>query len=488
MAERAAPATLRRAKIVATVGPATDDLQVLTQMMHAGVDVVRLNASHGTVEDRRRRLGLVREAARLADRCVGVLLDLGGPKIRIEGFREGRVLLIEGAPFTLDTALDPKAGTLSSVGVAYKDLPRDVEAGDALLLADGQIVLDVVSVSATTVETRVRVGGELSDRKGLNRQGGGISAPAVSARDREDIRFAAEEGVDYVAVSFVREAADMEEARTLLRAAGGEARLVAKIERHEAVENLTRIIEASDVVMVARGDLGVEMGYAELTGLQKTIIQESRTRNRVVITATQMMESMIHNPVPTRAEVSDVANAVMDGTDAVMLSAETAAGRYPVKAVEAMAQVIVGAEKYQLTHPRWRQRSVEGEFKGTEEAIAMAVTYTANHLKVRAIVALTESGATPLWMSRIRSDIPVYAFTRHETTRRRVTLYRGVYPVIFDVTGPDHSTETLYRALFTRLLELRLVKKRDLVILTKGELSGVQGGTNSMQILKVTLD
>ena len=488
MAERAAPATLRRAKIVATVGPATDDLQVLTQMMHAGVDVVRLNASHGTVEDRRRRLGLVREAARRADRCIGVLLDLGGPKIRIEGFREGRVLLIEGAPFTLDTALDPKAGTVSSVGVAYKDLPRDVEAGDALLLADGQIVLDVVSVSATTVETRVRVGGELSDRKGLNRQGGGISAPAVSERDREDIRFAAEEGVDYLAVSFVREAADMEEARTLLRAAGGEARLVAKIERHEAVENLTGIIEASDVVMVARGDLGVEMGYAELTGLQKTIIQESRTRNRVVITATQMMESMIHNPVPTRAEVSDVANAVMDGTDAVMLSAETAAGRYPVKAVEAMAQVIVGAEKYQLTHPRWRQRTVEGEFKGTEEAIAMAVTYTANHLKVRAIVALTESGATPLWMSRIRSDIPVYAFTRHETTRRRVTLYRGVYPVIFDVAGPDHSTETLYRALFTRLLELRLVKKRDLVILTKGELSGVQGGTNSMQILKVTLD
>jgi pyruvate kinase len=488
VAERAAPATLRRAKIVATVGPATDDLEVLTQMMHAGVDVVRLNASHGTVEDRRRRLELVREAARRADRCIGVLLDLGGPKIRIEGFREGRVLLIEGAPFTLDTALDPKAGTVSSVGVAYQDLPRDVEAGDALLLADGQIVLDVVSVSATTVATRVRVGGELSDRKGLNRQGGGISAPAVSARDREDIRFAAEQGVDYVAVSFVRGAADMEEARTLLRAAGGEARLVAKIERHEAVENLTGIIEASDVVMVARGDLGVEMGYAELTGLQKTIIQESRTRNRVVITATQMMESMIHNPVPTRAEVSDVANAVMDGTDAVMLSAETAAGRYPVKAVEAMAQVIVGAEKYQLTHPRWRQRSVEGEFKGTEEAIAMAVTYTANHLKVRAIVALTESGATPLWMSRIRSDIPVYAFTRHETTRRRVTLYRGVYPVIFDVTGPDHSTETLYRALFTRLLELRLVKKRDLVILTKGELSGVQGGTNSMQILKVTLD
>ena len=389
---------------------------------------------------------------------------------------------------TLDTELDPKAGTAARVGVAYKDLPRDVAAGDTLLLADGQIVLDVERVGATTIDTRVRVGGELSDRKGLNRQGGGISAPAVSVRDHEDIQFVAAENVDYMAVSFAREAADIEQARALLRAAGGEARLVAKIERHEAVDNLAGIINASDVVMVARGDLGVEMGYAELTGLQKTIIHETRTHNRVVITATQMMESMIQNPVPTRAEVSDVANAVMDGTDAVMLSAETATGRHPVKAVQAMAQVIEGAEKYQLTHIRSRQRISKGGFQGTEEAIAMAVMYTANHMKVRAIVALTESGATPLWMSRIRSDIPVYAFTRHEATRRRVTLYRGVYPVIFAVTGSDHSTENLYRALFTRLLELQLVKKRDLVILTKGELSGVQGGTNSMQILKVTLD
>src|SRR5205823_363024 len=275
----------------------------------------------------------------------------------------------------------------------------------------------------------------------------------------EDIQFVAEEGVDYMAVSFARDAADMEQARALLRAAGGQARLVAKIERHEAVENLAGIIEASDVVMVARGDLGVEMGYAELTGLQKTIIHQTRTHNRVVITATQMMESMIQNPVPTRAEVSDVANAVIDGTDAVMLSAETAAGRYPVKVVSAMAEVIEGAEKYQLTHARSRHR-VEGQFKGTEEAIAMAVMYTANHMKVRAIVALTETGATPLWMSRIRSDIPVYAFTRHEATRRRVTLYRGVYPVIFDVTKND-STHELYTAIFTRLLELQLVKSND---------------------------
>jgi pyruvate kinase len=474
---------LRRTKIVATVGPATDDIAVLTDMMRAGLDVVRLNASHGTIDDRRRRLGMVREAAQQANRCVGVLLDLGGPKIRIESFRDKKVMLQEGHPFTLDTALDPKAGTVEQVGCAYKDLPKDVAAGDTLLLGDGQIVLGVERVSGTRIETCVRVGGELSDRKGLNRQGGGISAPAISDKDREDIRFAAEEQVDYLAVSFARDAADIDQARTLVRQAGGEARIVAKVERHEAVTNLPGIIDATDVVMVARGDLGVEMGYAELTGLQKAIIHQTRSRNRVVITATQMMESMIQNPVPTRAEVSDVANAVMDGTDAVMLSAETAAGRYPVKAVEAMAQVIEGAEKYQLTHSRTRHRT-EGQFKGTEEAIAMAVMYAANHLKVRAIVALTESGATPLWMSRIRSDIPIYAFTRHERTRRRVTIYRGVYPVIFDVTS-SASTAALYGALFSRLLELDLVKRKDLVILTKGELSGVQGGTNSMQILQV---
>jgi pyruvate kinase len=474
---------LRRTKIVATVGPATDDIAVLTEMMRAGLDVVRLNASHGTVEDRRRRLGMVREAAEHANKCIGVLLDLGGPKIRIESFRDKKVMLQEGRPFTLDTALDPKAGTIDEVGCAYKDLPKDVAAGDTLLLGDGQIVLGVERVSGTRIETCVRVGGELSDRKGLNRQGGGISAPAISDKDREDIRFAAEEQVDYMAVSFARDAADIDQARLLVRQAGGDARIVAKVERHEAVTNLPGIIDAADVVMVARGDLGVEMGYAELTGLQKTIIHQTRSRNRVVITATQMMESMIQNPVPTRAEVSDVANAVMDGTDAVMLSAETATGRYPVKAVEAMAQVIQGAEKYQLTHSRTRHRT-EGQFKGTEEAIAMAVMYAANHLKVRAIVALTESGATPLWMSRIRSDIPIYAFTRHEPTRRRVTIYRGVYPVIFDVTNPT-SPAALYGALFSRLLELDLVKRKDLVILTKGELSGVQGGTNSMQILQV---
>jgi pyruvate kinase len=480
--------TLRRTKIVATLGPATDEPGVLAGMVKAGLDVARLNFSHGTREAQRERVLRLHQAAREAGRYVGVLADLAGPKIRIESFREGRVQLDEGAPFALDTALDPAAGTATEVGCAYANLPADVHPGDTLLLSDGQIVLEVDRVSGTRISCIVRSGGELSNRKGVNRQGGGISAPALTDKDLEDIRLAAELGIDYLAVSFARDADDMRRAQAELRRWRGDARVVAKIERHEALDNLSGILSVSDAVMVARGDLGVEMGYAELTGLQKTIIRQSLARNRVVITATQMMESMIQNPIPTRAEVSDVANAVLDGTDAVMLSAETAAGRHPVKAVQAMAEVIRGAEKYQLGTLRGLVRA-EDEFGNTEEAIARAVMYTANHMRVRAIVALTESGMTPLWMSRIRSDIPIYAFTRHESTRHRVTLFRGVYAVPFDIAHADGSTSAdttaLYNAIFDRLLELGLVDLNDLVILTKGELTGVSGGTNSLQILRV---
>jgi pyruvate kinase len=473
----------RRTKIVTTLGPATDDPAVLSALIRAGADVVRMNFSHGRPEEHARRMELVREAAASVDRYVGVLGDLRGPKIRIERFAAGPVTLDEEQPFVLDVSLDPGAGTVKAVGVAYKELPRDVRPHDMLLLDDGHIVLDVERVDGPRIHTRVRTGGLLSDHKGINRQGGGLSAGALTDQDRTDIGVAAGLGVDYVAVSFARDAGDIHEARKLLRDAGGFGRIVAKIERSEAIDNLPAIIDASDVVMVARGDLGVEMGYAELTGLQKTIIHQTRNRNRVVITATQMMESMIQSPIPTRAEVSDVSNAVMDGTDAVMLSAETAVGKYPVRAVETMAEIIEGAEKYQLSHSRTRHR-VEGQFRGTDEAIAMAVMYTANHLKVRAIVALTESGSTPLWMSRIRSDIPIYAFTRHEYTRRRVTLYRGVYPVPFDITHTD--PQLLYGSIFEQLLKRQLVSIGDLVILTKGELSGVSGGTNAMLILKVS--
>ncbi len=471
-----------RTKIVATLGPATDTLDVLIEMVRAGLDVARVNFSHGKHEDHGRRIALVREAANRAGKYVGILADLGGPKIRIESFVDGKVNLVDGAEFMLDTAHPSKGGTAQIVGCAYQQLPQDVKRGDILLLADGQIELGVTDVTGTRIRTVVRAGGELSDRKGLNLKGGGISAPALTEKDRDDIRYAAHQGLDYVAVSFARDAADMHQARQLVREAGGHAHVCAKIERHEAIANLNEIIDASDVLMVARGDLAVEMGYAELTGLQKTIIQRSRNRNKVVITATQMMESMISSPVPTRAEVSDVANAVMDGTDAVMLSAESAVGKYPIKAVQAMEEVIRGAEKYQLTHHRTRHRT-EGMFDKTEEAIAMAVMYTANHMNVRAIVALTESGSTPLWMSRIRSDIPIYAFTRHEATRRRVTLYRGVFPIPFDI--PDAAAQALYRAIFNMLLQLELVNEGDLVILTKGDLTGVTGGTNAMKILRV---
>jgi pyruvate kinase len=472
---------LRRTKIVATLGPATDKPAVLTDMVRAGVDVVRLNFSHGAVADHARRVELVRAAAATAGRYVGVLGDLQGPKIRTDRFISGKVQLADGAEFALDASLGVNDGTETAVGIAYKRLPADVSAGDVLLLNDGQISLQVQKVDGPRIHTRVLVGGELGNNKGINRQGGGLSAGALTDKDREDIVSAASLKVDYLAVSFARDAADMHEARALLRAAGGHGLLIAKIERAEAIQNLPEVVKASDAVMVARGDLGVEMGFAELAGLQKAIIHEARHQNRLVIIATQMMESMIVSTIPTRAEVSDVANAVMEGSDAVMLSAETAAGKHPCKVVEAMSQIIEGAEKYQGAHVRIRQRS--GHFERTNEAIAAAVMYTANHLQVKAIVALTESGETALWMSRVRSDIPIYAFTRQEVTRSRVTLYRGVYPVAYDIT--DEDRELFYFTIFRHLLDLQLVKEGDLIILTKGELTGVAGTTNSMQILKV---
>jgi len=474
---------LRRTKILTTLGPATDNPKVLAELLRAGADVVRVNFSHGEVEAHARRVQMVRDVAEQVGKWVAVLGDLQGPKIRIERFAKGPAQLVEGETFTLDVSLDSKAGNASTVGVAYKHLPQDVRAGDVLLLNDGQIVLEVTSLNGPRIVTRVVVGGELSDNKGINKQGGGLSAGALTDKDRVDIKLAAELGVDYLAVSFARDGSDMDEARQLLRAQGGHGYLVAKIERSEALINLDRIIQASDAVMVARGDLGVEVGYAELTGLQKHIIAATRKRNRVVITATQMMESMIHNPIPTRAEVSDVANAVMDGTDAVMLSGESAVGKYPVKAVQAMHQVILGAEKYESSHSPIRHRSEGGTFDKTDEAIAMAVMYTANHVKVKAIVALTEAGSTPLWMSRIRADIPIYAFTRHETTRRRVMLYRGVYPVNFDITHSDAQAASV--DIFKLLLQQKMVETGDRIILTMGELSGVSGKTNSMKILEV---
>ncbi len=470
----------RQTKLVATLGPATDQPGVLHALVGAGVDVVRLNFSHGGPEDHKRRAREARAAALAHGRDVGILGDLQGPKIRIESFREGLVELAEGREFTLDTALAADAGTAQAVGITYTQLPQDVRAGDTLLLNDGAISLQVGEVTGTQVRCRVTVGGVLSNRKGINRQGGGLSAAALTEKDREDIRLAAAIGVDFLAVSFPREAADMQLARRLYSEAGGNGQLCAKIERSEAVAQLDALLAESDVVMVARGDLGVEIGDAELPGVQKRIIAAAREQNRLVITATQMMESMIANPVPTRAEVLDVANAVMDGSDAVMLSAETAAGRYPVKAVQAMVRVCLGAERQQTV-----ERSaalLPRHFERTDEAIAMAAIYTAQNMRARAVLALTESGATAIWMSRVATAIPIYALTRHERTRGRLALCRGVYPVDFDPSSLDSIVSV--REAIACLKGKGLLRDGDRVLITKGDFDS-SGGTNAMKVVKV---
>ena len=471
----------RRTKIVATLGPSTDDPKVLDDMIQAGVDVVRVNFSHGNHEEHVKRAENVRNRARAHGRQVGVFADLQGPKIRIEKFRGGSVSLQEGARFVLDAALAAEAGNIERVGLTYKTLVDDVQRGDTLLLNDGAIVLWVEGASDAEIETRVVVGGTLSDSKGINRQGGGLSAQAITEKDRADIRVAAEMRADYVAVSFPRSGDDIEEARTLLREAGGHGGIVAKIERAEAMDSLEEIIRAADVVMIARGDLGVEIGDAELPAVQKRIIQIARTMDRVVITATQMMQSMIENPIPTRAEVFDVANAVIDGTDAVMLSAETATGKHVAKVIEAMDRICRGAERQRMDMVQERRSAVS--FRQVDEAIAKATMYTANHTGVKAIAALTESGATPLWMSRSSSGIPIYALTRIVETRRKVTLYRGVYTVSFDVTTTDHPE--VNREVIDELMRRGAVRDGDLVIITMGDLMGVHGGTIAMKIIRV---
>ena len=472
---------IRRTKIVATLGPATDGPKMLDKIIEAGVDVVRLNFSHGTAEQHKERAEKVRNRARAHGRQIGVLADLQGPKIRIEKFKDGPIELQEGDMFVLDANLPEDAGTKERVGVAYKDLPNDVQRGNILLLDDGRIELWVDDVQGNEIHCRVQTGGVLSDRKGINRKGGGLSAPALTDKDRSDIKIAAEIQADYVAVSFPRCAADVQEARTLLREAGGHGGIVAKIERSEALEALEEIIAASDVIMIARGDLGVEIGDAALPPVQKLIISKSREMNRVVITATQMMDSMIKSQIPTRAEVFDVANSVFDGTDAVMLSAETASGDYPDKAIAAMDRICKVAEQQPVTMVS--DHRIDTEFGRIDEAIAMASMYAANHLDVKAIAALTESGSTPLWMSRISSGISIYALTRHVETRRKVTLYRGVYPISFDTTITDHAT--VNKEAIDELKRRGVVRDGDLVIITKGDLMGIHGGTNAMKIVKV---
>jgi pyruvate kinase len=469
----------RHTKIVATLGPASSDPETLARMVHAGIDVVRMNFSHGTAEDHVARAATIREASIRAGRPVGILADLQGPKIRVGKFRAGRVTLMRDAHFILDAACE--LGDDDRVGLDYRDLPRDVRAGDMLLLDDGRIKLEVERVVGSEIHTTVRVGGELSNNKGINRKGGGLSAPALTAKDMEDIRTAANMGAAFLAVSFPKSAADMYMARQLMRAAGGKALLIAKIERTEAVANLEEILDASDGIMVARGDLAVEVGDATVPALQKRMIRAARERNKLTITATQMMESMINSPVPTRAEVSDVANAVLDGTDAVMLSAETASGSFPVDVVDAMSRVCLEAEKsVEVTLDRDVLNRV---FTQIDQSIAMAAIWTAYHLKVKAIASLTQTGSTALWMSRLNGGVPIYALTPDPVAHNQMTLYREVYPLLMSQTHQDRDL-LLYEAE-QLLLDRGVVERGDLIALTIGEPIGSSGGTNTLKIVRV---
>ena len=474
----------RRTKIVATLGPASGAPETIAALVEAGVDVFRLNFSHGSIADHRERAREVRAAAARCGHEVALLGDLQGPKIRIRGFRDGAVELHTGAVFTLDCEHPAEAGDQTVVGVDLPSLPESVFAGDVLILDDGRISLVVEDVKGSRVQCRVRMGGRLSNRKGLNRLGGGLSAPSLTDRDLEDIRHAAELELDYLAVSFPLHADDIREARQLALAAGSTARIIAKIERAEVVQDeavLDAMIKAADGIMVARGDLGVEIGDAALIGAQKMLIRKARRADRVVITATQMMESMVQSPIPTRAEVFDVANAVLDGSDAVMLSAETASGRYPVETVTAMAGTCLGAE----TWPEVRRSGhrADREFQRVDETIAMAAVYAANHLAgVAGMVCLTESGGTALRMSRMSSGLPIFALSRHTGTVRRMSLYRGVRPFVFDYTVFPAA-----EAAGEAVAELRrrgLVAPGDRLILTRGDLLGVGGSTTTLKIVE----
>jgi pyruvate kinase len=472
---------LRRTKIIATLGPATDNDNILENLIRAGMDLVRINFSHGSLSDHQNRVDTIRKYAKTLGRHIGILADLQGPKIRVARFENESVTLAAGDEFVLDASLGESAGTQSAVGVDYKELSNDVGPGDILLLDDGLIELDVNRIDGPRIICTVKTGGELSNNKGINRKGGGLSARALTEKDRDDLKVAADMQVDYIAVSFVRSASDIRETRKLLDEVNASAGIIAKIERAEAVEAVDEIIRESDAVMIARGDLGVEIGDAEVPAIQKQIIERARSLDKPVITATQMMESMIHSPVPTRAEVSDVANAVLEGTDAVMLSGETAVGKHPEKVITAAERVCLAAERQPST--RISGHRVDRRFRRVDEAISMSAMYAANHLDIKAIVALTESGSTPLWMSRIRTAIPIFGLSRHQSSLGKMTLYQNVYPVFFDVTL--HQRDEIKREAIKVLERQNLVKAGDMAIITKGDQDGHYGVTNSMKIVEV---
>ena len=476
---------IRRTKILATLGPATDRPGVLDSILKAGVNVVRINFSHGSEEDHLARVKAVRDWAEANDTYIGVLMDLQGPKIRIASFKDGiKITLNKGDSFTLDAEKDKLSGDQASVGIAYKTLPQEVKPGNILILDDGKIVLEVIDIKGSKINTTVIQGGVLSDKKGINLRGGGLSANALTEKDKKDIFIAAKARADYVALSFPISGGDVRETKELLVKANCEAGVISKIERAESLEEETiqEIIHESAGIMVARGDLGVEIGDAQLPAQQKRLIQMARANDRIVITATQMLESMIENPIPTRAEIFDVANAVLDGTDAVMLSAETAAGNFPENSVRTMAEVCLEAEKNRIA--KQSQHRLNESFEYVDETIAMSAMYAANHLGAKVVASLTQTGKTAMWMSRISSGISIYAMSDNIQTLRKVTLYRGVYPCGIDKdTGSDWSD--VNQKVIDTLTKKSVVEDGDLVVLTKGMYKDKSGGTNMVKILRV---
>ena len=478
------PKQIRSTKIVATLGPASDER--IEQLVISGVDAFRLNFSHGSHAQHLARIKRIREVAAKLNSFVAIIADLQGPKIRIGSFVDNKdVHLAEGAPFTIDTEFPEKAGTSAVVGTSYKSLAAEVSIGNVLVLGDGLMELEVVDIKGSKVHCRVKIGGELGGGKGINLKNGGLSAPALSDKDIVDLAFACSHGVDYLAISFARSAQDILQARALVESHKASCGIIAKLERAEAVatdENIDAIILASDGVMVARGDLGIEIGDAALMGMQKRIIAHARKLNRCVITATQMMESMITNPRPTRAEVMDVANAVLDGTDAVMLSGETAMGLFPVETVENMARVIEGAESSAYVKP---SLTLEYECTSIDASIAMAAMNIAEHLEgVRAVACLTATGTTTRLMSRSRSRLPIYALSDSLQTLARVALFRGVHPRHFNAEHIDF--DLINDAAIKLLQDDGTVTSGDRVILSKGDYRNVQGGTNTLKIVVVS--
>ncbi|RLP11164.1 pyruvate kinase [Propionibacterium australiense] len=464
---------MRRAKIVCTLGPATSTQERMEEIIRAGLDVARFNMSHGDHDEHARRLAETRAASEAVGKTVGLLADLQGPKIRLGVFAEGKVELTHGQTFTITT--DDVLGDANRASTTYKGLPGDVRPGDRILIDDGNIGLEAVEVNGNDVVTKVTVAGPVSNHKGINLPGVAVNVPAMSEKDEDDLRWALRNDFDMIALSFVRRASDVNRVHEIMDEEGVHIPVIAKLEKPQAIENLDEIIDAFDGFMVARGDLGVEMPLEQVPLVQKTIIKKARMWAKPVIVATQMLDSMISNPRPTRAEASDVANAVLDGADAVMLSGETSVGAFPVITVQTMANIVENTEKQGFENIA----KIDWDPHTTGGVIAMAAATSGRQLDAKYLIAFTQSGDTASRMSRLRSDIPLLAFTPDEKTARWLTLCWGARVIQTPSYG---SNEEMVTEVNRQLQELKLAEEGDVVILVCGAPMGIKGKTNTMRV------